>query len=439
MELLHCFEKTLQVPYTTCFDQINIFLRKKFIDQQILRVTISSFDTKYFNAHVLLTNQKLNKENIFNFNKRSYQDENKFNVCFLIPTGIGCEIGGHAGDGTPSLKLIASACDQVVTHPNVVNASDINEMPENAFYVEGHHVTDLLMGNIGLSKARSNRILVLIDGSEKRKRFRDLAINSVNAARVTLGIDAEIEIIDPLFQMEAFIKDNKAIGKIEHLEKIINLVSDKIENFDAIAIASPILVDEGIHESYSKSHGEMVNPWGGVESMLTHAISSTFNKPSAHAPMIEDEKTFFLELGIVDSRISPEIVSSTFLHCVLKGLHRAPKITKANEGLLAAKNISALVIPDGILGLPVLAALHQGIKVIAVKNKNTMKNDLSKLPWKAGQFFKADGFLEACGILKCLKEGISVESVKRPLRDLSMEIELADNKDLSFVENTSIY
>jgi hypothetical protein len=30
------------------------------------------------------------------------------NTVFIVPTGIGCSIGGHAGDATPAFKLIAS-------------------------------------------------------------------------------------------------------------------------------------------------------------------------------------------------------------------------------------------------------------------------------------------------------------------------------------------
>ena len=51
---------------------------------------------------------------------------------FVIPTGIGCEIGGHAGDANPAVKLIASVTDKLIVNPNAVNASDINEMPDNA-------------------------------------------------------------------------------------------------------------------------------------------------------------------------------------------------------------------------------------------------------------------------------------------------------------------
>ena len=37
-------------------------------------------------------------------------------------------------------------------------------------------------------------------------------------------------------------------------------------------------------------------------------------------------------MGVVDPRMSAEAVSSTFLHCVLKGLYRSPKIVCDKEG-----------------------------------------------------------------------------------------------------------
>ena len=53
--------------------------------------------------------------------------------------------------------------------------------------------------------------------------------------------------------------------------------------------------------------------------------------------------------------MSAEAVSSTFLHCVLKGLHRSAKIVSDKEGfgqggVLSASDVSCLVIPDGCLG-----------------------------------------------------------------------------------------
>ena len=52
-------------------------------------------------------------------------------------------------------------------------ASDINEMPENALYVEGSQLSQLLMGTIGLKETRKNRVLAIIDGNNKK--FVDLS------------------------------------------------------------------------------------------------------------------------------------------------------------------------------------------------------------------------------------------------------------------------
>ena len=101
-------------------------------------------------------------KSIFNFNKRNYENTEQFNSVLLIPTGIGADIGGHCGDGNAVARLLASACDNLITHPNVVNASDINEMTENTLYVEGSIITRLIMGQIGLQKVRANKILLLM-------------------------------------------------------------------------------------------------------------------------------------------------------------------------------------------------------------------------------------------------------------------------------------
>ena len=122
---LECREESLSVPFSLQFDEIEAFIQGKFPHQQILRFVSSRFDKTNFHAHVLLANQPTGAPGVFQFKQRRRPDESRFNVCFLIPTGIGCEIGGHAGDGTPALRLIASACDKVITHPNAVNASDI--------------------------------------------------------------------------------------------------------------------------------------------------------------------------------------------------------------------------------------------------------------------------------------------------------------------------
>ena len=51
----------------------------------------------------------------------------------------------------PSRRLLASVCDTLITHPNVVNASDLNEMPANGLYVEGSLLSRFLDGRHRLS------------------------------------------------------------------------------------------------------------------------------------------------------------------------------------------------------------------------------------------------------------------------------------------------
>ncbi len=156
----------------------------------------------------------------------------------------------------------------------------------------------------------------------------------------------------------------------------------------------------------------MVNPWGGVEAMLTHTITMLFGVPAAHAPMFESMDIANLDLGIVDPRMSAETISNCFIHSVLKGLHRSPRIITdkmvfTHPGVLTAADVSCLVIPDGCVGLPTLAALEQGIPVIAVKeNRNRMKNDLQKLGFAAGKLFVVENYLEAVGVMTALKAGI---------------------------------
>ena len=76
------------------------------------------------------------------------------------------------------------------------------------------------------------------------------------------------------------------------------------------------------------------------------------------------------------------------------------------SGCLTARDVSCLVIPDGCLGLPVLAALDQGIPVIAVRDPDhLMANDLAALPWSPGQFCRVDNYLEAVGSSLCSQVG----------------------------------
>jgi hypothetical protein len=172
---------------------------------------------------------------------------------------------------------------------------------------------------------------------------------------------------------------------------------------------------------YFQSGGEMINPWGGVEAMLTHAISSLYDIPSAHSPMFENREIANMDAGVVEPRMAAEAVSVAFLQCILKGLQRSPRIVTDSDamrhhGVITAADVSCLIIPDGCLGLPTLAALEQGISVIAVReNRNAMRNDLTALPWRPGQLHVVENYWEAVGVMTAIKAGIAPESVRRPL------------------------
>jgi Protein of unknown function (DUF3326) len=63
-----------------------------------------------------------------------------------VPTGIRAAIGGFAGDATPAINLLASACDYLLTHPNVVTASDLYWARDNVLYLEGNLLSRFLIG-----------------------------------------------------------------------------------------------------------------------------------------------------------------------------------------------------------------------------------------------------------------------------------------------------
>ena len=359
---------------------------------------------------------------IFDMVKRPWENTDSFNAALIVPTGIGAEIGGHAGDATPVARVLAQVCDTLITHPNVVNASDINEMPENSLYVEGSVLTRLLMGTVGLRRTRSNRVLVALDAFHDA-RWVDSAINAVNAARSTYGLETPGVVVldEPLRLVSKYADSGRATGEVAGLDGLLRAFDQHKGRFAAVAVASAIEVPIAWHMEYFTSGGEMVNPWGGVEALLTHATSSIYNIPTAHAPMMESDEVVAVDPGVVDPRMAAEIISITFLQCVLKGLQRSPRIITDRQnmtapGTITAADVSCLVIPDGCIGLPTLAALEQGISVIAVReNRNLMRNDLTNMPWNEGQLHIVENYWEAAGVMAALRAGMSPKSVRRPL------------------------
>ena len=247
------------------------------------------------------------------------------------------------------------------------------------------------------------------------------AINAASAARVTLGLECPlvIKLENPFEMVAEYSQSGRAVGRIERLENLVDVLRTHQGRCDAIALSSRIRVPKAYHHEYYL--GDMVNPWGGVEAMLTHAISGLFNIPSAHAPMMESQEIMNLTVGVVDPRMAAEVISVTYLHSVIKGLCRSPKLITNRDlfhhpEVMSAADVSCVIIPDGCIGIPTLAALEQGIPVIAVReNKNLMRNELSSLPFERGKLYVVENYLEAIGVMSALRSGVSVESVRRPL------------------------
>ena len=365
---------------------------------------------------------------IFTFERRAFERVDEFTAVFLVPTGIGAELGGHAGDAGPAARLLATAADRLVLHPNVVNASDINELPENALYVEGSVISRLLMGTLGLQPVRANRVLVLID-DHSDSLFVNAAVNAVSAARASYGLNVPAVVaLDPPVAMKAYYTSSgSAVGVVEGLERVSQVLDEYRGQYDAVALSSVIQVPAEAHLTYFEKAGEMINPWGGVEAVLTHALSLFHEVPTAHSPMFENREVANIDAGVVDPRMAAEAVSLTFFQCILKGLMRSPRLVTNLEdtsahGVITAADVSCLVIPDGCIGLPTLAALEQGIPVIAVRgNYNIMMNDLTSLPWSSGQLHVVENYLEAVGVMTALKAGLHPAAVRRPLTETRYE------------------
>ena len=234
------------------------------------------------------------------------------NVICIIPTGIGAPIGGHAGDATPVARLLAAACDTLILHPNVVNASDINEMPSNSLYVTGATIDDLLSGYVGLRRVARNRIAVLVNQPVPNE-----IVNIVSAARATLGIEAFIVGLPTKLKMEAyFAEGGAATGTISGAQEAADHLIGLNKPFDAVAVFSQIDMKLEMAMKYLEEQG--VNPWGGVEAKLTRIMTDMLKVPCAHSPY---GHTLDNVNDIVDPRIAAEMVSVTYAFCVLNGLH----------------------------------------------------------------------------------------------------------------------
>jgi len=328
-------------------------------------------------------------------------------VVMIIPTGIGCTIGGHAGDATPAARLLGSVCDTLILHPNVVNAADINEMPPNALYVEGSLLDAFLEGHFRLAPVRANRILLVANPP-----LAPLVVNVVAAARVSAGIDVRVvELREPLVMSAEYDSTGRAAGNVQGARALIEQVAPL--DFDALAVLTPIGVSRTVAERYFREGG--VNPWGGVEAMVSREIATALSKPVAHAPFPNpelDDLQFQCQ-----PRAAAEFISWTASFCILKGLHRAPRLSSAGIGV---REVACLVSPYGCRGRPHEACERRGIPVLYIRENQTI---FTYPPVATG--IVVGNYWEASGYLAAMRVGIIPEAA----RANSKHVPSADSAD----------
>lgn len=422
-------QKTESFDFT--FDRKSNLERLKtlFKNKPVIRFSVTDFNNKQISCdYSEITEQHKSQKDIFEFNPRKFVNNNSFNAVMVIPTGIGAEVGGDSGDACVNARLIGSVVDNLITHPNVVNAADFNEMTPNTLYVEGSILNRFMLGTVGLSKSLGNKVLMIYDettpdGQEIPEYIKNCSINAASALRVTIGNNIDvIGLKNPPQYNMYYNEQGMAVGEVLGIDKLINVIDKYKDEYDSFALHTVLHSNDmlEISQKYFDKDEISVNPFGGIEAIITHTISNLLNVPTAHAPMLADG-TFDYPYKVVDPAKAPETLSKTELFCILKGLGSAPKIITEpslmnKEGVLTNENISCLIVPDRCIGLPVLAALEQDIPVIIVEdNQNLMKNNLDLLPWKSDKIFRAKNYLEVVGIINCLKTGIYPPNLLRPL------------------------
>jgi hypothetical protein len=187
------------------------------------------------------------------------------------------------------------------------------------------------------------------------------------------------------------------------------------EGADAIGGVSVI---HGVTAEMFEAHqrGEIPNPSGGVEAIITHLVSKLFRVPTAHAPLpyYQDVKPRTKE----NPRVAAELISTPHYFSVLKGLSRAPRLLSADGAsadALTLDNVAAVVAPASCLGgVPALAAELSGIPLVAVRENDTVL-DVSNDAMGMANVIEVESYLEAAGVLTALRAGIAIESLRRPI------------------------
>jgi hypothetical protein len=343
-------------------------------------------------------------------------------ILSVVPTGVGCAIGGYAGDAAPVTNLLATAADYLITNPNAVNASNfVGIDSDRVLYTDGYAIDLFIKGQVDLHLPYSNRVGLIVEKASDREL--DIIFNIVNAVRAVHGVDIVDVIVTerPIGGRSIENGSGAIVGAIDNPEILLEAVEKLIERgADAIAVTSH-LCDISLDAYVRHFSGEYPNPVGGVEAVISYLIAARFGIPCAHAPLLNFKEMDLRDI-VVDARGAGEMGSDSGLACVLIGLKRAPRTNAKTQArfrdIINFRNLIAVVAPAGCLGgIPALWAEHLGIPVVAVEQNRTVL-DVCQQKLDLRGVIPARTYAEAVGIIMALKAGISLESISRPLKTL---------------------
>ena len=242
----------------------------------------------------------------------------------VIPTGIGCAVGGYAGDGLPAARLLAAASGCLITHPNVMNGASLYWSDRRIHYVEGWALDRFAAAELALALVAGRRVGLLLDaGIEPELRARQL--QAAEACRATLGLS-----IGPVVTTDAPLGVGLSLGpsgtswgSLERPDALLR-AGEKLVAAGATAIAAlarfPDDPDSAALAAYRAGSG--VDALAGAEAVISHLLVRHLGIPCAHAPALAP-----LPLAPeLDPRAAAEELGHTFLPCVLVGLSRAPEL-----------------------------------------------------------------------------------------------------------------
>jgi hypothetical protein len=342
-------------------------------------------------------------------------------VLSIIPTGVGCAVGGYAGDAGPATSLLAAAVDYLVTNPNAVNASDFVALAPNVLYTEGYMIDLFCQRAIELHVPYANRVGLVVERSPTASL--DVAFNVLNAVRAVHGVDIEdVVVTEQSAGNRCFRNESGAfVGTVDRPGVILE-ACEKLVRRGINAIALTTSVQDLPLEDYARHFaGKCPNPIGGAEAILSHLVVRHFRVPAAHAPLL-NWKDLELADRVVDARGAGEMVSTSGLACVLLGLRRAPQLDPEGKGPMAdvinRQNLLALVTPATCLGgIPALHARRAGIPILAVRGNETILDVTAEALGMSG-VIEVGSYAEAAGLVLALRQGISLCSLTRPLATL---------------------